>query len=112
MSSDWSKKKLSKLQRGSVNGFLIENRQIHDLDVLDTTEQEEIDKILQIRHLYSHRNGIIDEKFLQFYPDQFNINEEHNLSINEMLKLLTYLLDCVDRIDKEAIKKFQLATFD
>ena len=59
---DWSKKKLSKLQRGSVNGFLIENRQIHDSDVLDTTEQEEIDKILQIRHLYSHRNGRIIKK--------------------------------------------------
>ena len=36
------------------------------------------------------------KKSEQFYPDQFNINEEHNLSINEMLKLLTYLLDCVD----------------
>lgn len=106
----WAKKKLSKLQRGSVKGFIADNSQIKELDVLDSIEQDNIEKILQIRHLYAHRNGIVDEKFLQFYPGQYNINEEHQLSVEDMLNHFSYLIDIVDKIDKAAILKYQLAT--
>lgn len=106
----WAKKKLSKLQRGSVKGFIADNSQIKDLNVLDDTRQDHIEKILQIRHLYAHRNGIVDEKFLQFYPGQYNINEEHQLSIDDMLNHFSYLIDIVDKIDNAAILKYQLAT--
>lgn len=106
----WAKKKLSKLQRGSVKGFIADNSQIKDLNVLDVAGQDNIEKILQIRHLYAHRNGIVDEKFLQFYPEQYNLNEEHQLSVEEMLNHLSYLIDIVDKIDKAAILKYQLAT--
>lgn len=107
----WSKKKLSKLQRGSVKGFLNDTSQINDLNVIDLNQQEEIEKILQIRHLYAHRNGIIDEKFLQFFRGQFNANDEHQLSINDLSNHLIYLIDTVDRIDKASIQKYRLATF-
>lgn len=106
----WAKKKLNKLQRGSVKGFIADNSQIKDLNVLDDTQQDHIEKILQIRHLYAHRNGIVDEKFLQFYPGQYNINEEHQLSIEDMLSHFSYLIDIVDKIDNAAILKYQLAT--
>lgn len=106
----WAKKKLSKLQRGSVKGFIADNSQIKELYVLDSTQQENIEKILQIRHLYAHRNGIVDEKFLQFYPGQYNINEEHQLSVEDMLKHFSYLIDIVDKMDNAAILKYQLAT--
>lgn len=108
----WSKKKLSKLQRGSVKGFITDNPQINDLKVLDTTQQDEIEKILQIRHLYAHRNGIVDEKFLQFYPGMFNVNDEHQLTTIELLNHFSYLIDTVDRIDQAAIKKYQLSTLE
>ncbi|PIF45320.1 putative DNA-binding protein [Chryseobacterium sp. 52] len=106
----WAKKKLAKLQRGSVKGFIADNVQIKDLNVLDNTQQDNIEKILQIRHLYAHRNGIVDEKFLQFYPGQHHINEEHQLSIVDMLGHFSYLLNIVDTIDKSSILKYQLAT--
>jgi len=108
----WSKKKLSKLQRGSVRGFISENSQINDLNVFDSTQQENIEKILQIRHLYAHRNGIVDEKFLQFYPGQFNVNDEYQLTIELLLGHFQYLTDTVDRIDKAAIQQYQLSTLD
>ncbi len=104
----WSKKKLSKLQRGSVKGFLSENKQIEQLNAIDKDTQEEIEKILQIRHLYAHRNGIVDEKFLKYHRQSFQLNDEHRLSILEMIKHLTFLVDCVVRIDDKAIEKYDL----
>lgn len=106
----WAKKKLGKLQRGSVKGFISDNSQIKDLGVLDDPEQDKIEKILQIRHLYAHRNGIVDEKFLQFYPGQYNLNDEHQLSTADLLCHFSYLIDIVDKIDHAAILKYQLAT--
>jgi len=106
----YAKKKLGKLQRGSVKGFISDNIQIKDLNVIDPTEQDNIEKILQIRHLYAHRNGIVDEKFLQFYPGQFNLNDEHQLCITDMLDHISYLSGIIDKIDKSATEKYQLAT--
>ena len=105
-----AKKKLSKLQRGSVKGFIADNSQIKDLDVIDVNQQDNIEKILQIRHLYAHRNGIIDEKFLQFYPGQYNLNDEHQLSVEDLLNNFSYLIKIVDKIDLAAVIKYQLAT--
>ena len=106
----WAKKKLGKLQRGSVKGFIADNSQIKELHIINDIEQDNIEKILQIRHLYAHRNGIIDEKFLQFYPGLYNLNDEHQLSVEEMLIHFSYFLNIVDKIDKAAISKYQLAT--
>lgn len=106
----WSKKKLGKLQRGSVKGFIAENPQIKSLNVIDSQKQDDIEKILQVRHLYAHRNGIVDEKFLQFYPGKYNVNDLHEFSVEEMLQNLRYLLDTVDSVDNAAIDKFKLAT--
>ncbi|WP_163397362.1 AlbA family DNA-binding domain-containing protein [Flavobacterium fluviatile] len=105
----WAKKKLGKLQRGSVKGFISDNVQISDLKILDHNMQEKIEKILQIRHLYAHGNGIVDEKFLQFYPGQYNLNEEHQLSVEDMLEHFSYLAEAVNSIDNAAILKYQLA---
>ena len=63
----WAKQKIGKLQKGSVKGFISDNKQISDLEVLDEPIQNEIEKILQIRHLYSPRNGLVAEKFLQYF---------------------------------------------
>lgn len=105
-----AKQKLSKLQKGSVKGFIQENRQIRDLRVLDESKQNEIEKMLQIRHLYSHRNGIVDEKFLQYFIGQFELNSEHQMSICEICDKLCYLADIVNQIDLSAIDKYRLAT--
>lgn len=105
----WANKQIGKLQKGSVKGFIEENIQIKKLNAIDRTTQEEIERILQIRHLYSHRNGIIDEKFLQFFAGQFDLNSEHNMAISEVLDKLAYLSEIVDQIDVSAISKYSLA---
>ncbi len=104
-----AKQKLGKLQKGSVKGFIQENKQIRDLGILNKQEQNEIEKILQIRHLYSHRNGIVDEKFLQYFVGQFDLNSEHQMSICEICDKLCYLAEIVDQIDLSAINKYKLA---
>ena len=105
----WAKQKISKLQKGSVKAFIKENQQISNLKVIDESRQDEIEKILQIRHLYSHRNGIVDDKFLQYYAGKLALNSEHQMSISEICDKLRYLAEVTDKIDVAAIDKYKLA---
>lgn len=105
----WAKQKIGKLQKGSVKGFIAENKQIRDLGVMDSITQNEVERILQIRHLYSHRNGIVDEKFIKFFPIGFSLGVEHQLSMDEILDKLIYIALIVDKLDKAAISKYSLA---
>jgi len=104
----FAKKKLSKLKRGSVTAFLSENKQIEKLNAISTEEQKEVERILQIRHLYAHNNGITDEKFLKYFPE-YGLNEQHEMSIDTLLAHLDYLSTVVAQIDSAAINKFNLA---
>ena len=106
----WAKQKISKLQKGSVKGFIKENKQISDLGAIDNTKTEEIEKILQIRHLYSHRNGIVDEKFMQSYRQGVQIGADFLLTIDEILDKLEYLVCVITDVDKAAISKYSLST--
>ena len=105
----WAKQKISKLQKGSVRGFIKDTKQIRDLQVLDKDKQNKIEKILQIRHLYAHRNGIVDEKFLQFFTGEFTIGSEHQMAIKKIFEKLDYVTDVVNRIDLSAINKYKLS---
>ncbi len=108
--SYWAKQKIGKLQKGSVKGFVKENKQIRDLNVIADAEQEEIERILQIRHLYSHRNGIVDEKFLKYFSTGFSIGTEHQMTIDDILDKIEYLSNIVDLIDKQSIIKYNLSS--
>lgn len=108
----WANKQIGKLQKGSVKGFIEDNSQIKSLNAISNSQQVEVEKILQIRHLYSHRNGIVDEKFLQYFSDQFEINSEHEMPISEVLEKLAYLATVIDSIDERALEKYSLANVD
>ncbi|PTB92910.1 ATP-binding protein [Marivirga lumbricoides] len=108
----WAKKKLSKLQKGSVMGFISANKQISDLNALNQEQQTEVEKILQIRHLYTHQNGRVDEKFLKYYPGEFNINDEHQMTVAMMLDKLEYLSIIIHEIDRAAVQKHGLSTMN
>lgn len=105
----WSKQKLSKLQKGSVKGFIKDNKQISELKAISPAEEKEVEKILQIRHLYIHRNGIVDEKFLEHFAGIFNTNAEHIMSFNEICDKMVYLCDIVVKLDEAAVSKYNLA---
>ena len=78
----YAKEKLKKLQRGSVKGFIADNKAIKSLNVFDATRIDEIEKILQIRHLYTHQNGIVDDKFRQYFPAT-KVNDEYRMTLDE-----------------------------
>jgi len=105
----YAKKKLAKLQRGSVKGFIADNPQIKGLDVFNENLQDGIERLLQIRHLYSHRNGIVDEKFLRYYPD-LKLNDEHQMPLDDFLERFEYLAQTIDAVDRAALTKYQLAS--
>jgi hypothetical protein len=105
----WANKQIGKLQKGSVKGFIDDNKQIKKLNIIDKAAQDEIERILQIRHLYSHRNGIVDEKFLQYFTGQFLLNSEHQMAISEVCDKLFYLAEITNQIDSVAITKYKLA---
>ena len=107
----FAKKKLAKLQRGSVKGFIADTSQISGLGVFNADRQEGIEKLFQIRHLYSHRNGVVDEKFLRYYP-ALRLNDEHLMSLDDFLEKFEYLSQTVDVVDRAALIKYQLASFD
>ena len=106
----YAKKKLSKLQRGSVKGFIAENQQINSLNAITALQQEELEKILQIRHLYAHKNGVVDEKFLTHFPEGFVINESHEMSLDSCLHYLKFISETMFSIDKAALRVHSLAT--
>jgi hypothetical protein len=97
------------LQRGSVQGFIAENKQISGLGVFNDPSEKEIEKILQIRHLYAHRNGIIDEKFQGYFPNA-TLNAEHQMALDEFLTKFEYLARIIDAVDRAALAKYQLAS--
>jgi hypothetical protein len=106
----YAKKKLSKLQRGSVRGFITDNQQISCLNAISEEQQNELEKLLQVRHLYAHKNGVVDEKFLSFFPEQFNLNETHEMTLDEFLDCIKYLAETVSRVDVAAIVVHDLAS--
>lgn len=108
--SRYAKDKLKRLQRGSVKEFIADNRTIKSLGVFDATRIIEIEKILQIRHLYTHQNGLIDEKFRKHFPAT-NLNDEYRMTLDEFLTRVEYLVQAIEAVDDAARKDFKLAPF-
>jgi hypothetical protein len=106
----YAKEKLKKLQRGSVKGFIAENPTIKSLNAFDDTRVDEIEKLLQIRHLYTHQNGIVDDKFRRYFPAT-NVNDEYRMSLDDFLKSFEYLANAVEAVDEEARRVFRLALY-
>ena len=107
--SRYAKGKLKKLQRGSVKGFIADNKQIKSLGVFDT-RQEEIERILQIRHLYAHQNGLVDDRFREYFPAA-RLNDEYRMTLDEFLTRFEYLAQAIEAVDEAARNDYQLASF-
>jgi hypothetical protein len=106
----YAKEKLKKLQRGSVKGFIADNQAIKSLNVFDKTRIDEIEKILQIRHLYTHQNGIVDDRFRKLFP-LTKVNDEYPMTLDEFLKRFEYLAESIEAVDEAARMVFKLALF-
>jgi hypothetical protein len=104
----WARTKISKLQKGSVKGFMNENKQIKQLNVITDQDVDDLEKVLQIRHLFTHANGIIDEKFLRYFGNSYTINEEFTLSLRDMFGYLKKVVTTVKAVDHACVQKFDL----
>jgi hypothetical protein len=106
----YAKEKIKKLQRGSVKGFIAENPTIQSLNAFDNTRIGEIEKILQIRHLYTHQNGIVDDKFRHYFPAT-KVNDEYPMTLGEFLKSFEYLAESAEAVDDKARNAFNLSLY-
>jgi hypothetical protein len=106
----YAKEKLQKLQRGSVKGFIAENKTIKPLNVFDKARIDGIEKILQIRHIYTHQNGVVDDKFRRYFPAT-KVNDEYPMTLDEFLKSFQYLASAIEAVDDEARKVFKLSLY-
>ena len=68
------------------------------------------EKILQIRHLYTHQNGIVDEKFLKSFPAT-KLNDEYQMTLDEFMDRFEYLTQAIEAVDDAARNDFKLAAF-
>ncbi|PPK87866.1 putative DNA-binding protein [Neolewinella xylanilytica] len=103
----WARKKIGKLQKGSVKGFIEENKQIKHLKVLTNSDVNELEMILQIRHVFIHSNGVVDEKFVRYFSS-YSINDVFELSLKEMFAYISKLVNNVNKIDLASKLKFDL----
>jgi hypothetical protein len=87
-----------------------DNKQIKSLGVFDVARQAEIEKILQIRHLYAHQNGLVDDRFREYFPAA-NLNDEYRMTLNEFLTRLEYLAQTINVVDEAARNDYQLASY-
>lgn len=106
----YASKRVRGLQKGSVKGFLVDNKELSKLEALTKDEVGEIEKILQIRHLYAHRNGIVDESFLLYFKGKYEIGTEHQMTMQETLDIFDQLVVAVGKIDQVAVAEYDLST--
>lgn len=106
----YAKDKISKMKKGSVKTFIKDNNLISDLNVFTPSCIDEVESILQIRHLYSHSNGIIDEHFLKSYRGPLTVGDDFLLTTDDVLEKLNYLADLIEQTDNVATTKYNLST--
>lgn len=88
----YAKDKIKRLQRGSVKGFIADNQTIKNLNAFDETRISDIENILEIRHLFMHQNGIVDDKFRHYFPAT-RVNDEYPMTLDGFLKSFQYLAE-------------------
>lgn len=103
-------KKIEKLTKGNIKGFIDENKQIKGLAVFTKELIERLDLYFQIRHLYTHSNGRIDAKFIKSATGSWQIGDIHNMPIDEVCDMIELVCQTVDQLDKAAISKYKLST--
>jgi hypothetical protein len=102
-------RKISGLKKGNVKGLIEENKQIQNLEVFSDSIIKEIDEIFQTRHLYVHSNGRVDSKFANSVSGEYQIGDEHNMTIDEICNAANLLSTTADQLDRAAIAKYGLS---
>jgi len=89
----YARERISKMKKGSIKTFIKDNNLINELAIFNNDKISRVDRILQIRHLFSHSNGIVDEQFNRNYGQILNIGDEFFINIKDVLNHMNYLAD-------------------
>jgi len=106
----YAKDKIARMKRGSVKTFIKDNKLIADLNIFTKQRIDDVETVLQIRHLYAHSNGLIDEHFLKFYRGSLTVGDEYLLTTGDILEKLDYLSELIELTDNAAIDKHNIST--
>jgi hypothetical protein len=105
-------KRVQNLTKGNEDNF-IKAFQITGIAIFLDSEIFEAKKLFQIRHLYTHRNGRVDEKFLsKVSATELTNGDEYKISVEDFCKAIHFFIDIVNRVDTEAINRHGLETLD
>ena len=102
-------RRVSKLSKGSVKSFINENQQIKSLNIFDEQLTTQMETLFQIRHLYTHRNGVIDNKFIKSTHFSHKEGSEHQFSLLEIINTIVFLQGVIEGLDSAAINKYSLS---
>lgn len=105
-----AKRRVGALQKGGTNDFEDYLKKTVKLDLFVGLEQTRARDISSIRNLYTHANGIVDEKFARFAKSTLNVGDEHAISVQDLCEAFAFFLGVVSRIDKDALGKYGLST--
>lgn len=106
----YAKDKIARMKKGSVKTFVKDNKLIADLSVFDKSRIDAVEVILQIRHLYAHSNGLIDEHFLKYYRGPLTVGDEFLLTTGDIIEKLDYLSELIELTDKAIVNKHNIST--
>ena len=96
--------------RTELDAAVAQRREVHQHRFTSLDRIKEIEKILQIRHLFTHQNGIVDDKFRQHFPAT-KIHDEYRMTLADFLAQVEYLVGSVEAVDDAARKDFKLALY-
>jgi hypothetical protein len=103
-------KKLDKLARGSLETFDKQMKPILGGNLFDDAEMLEAQSLFEIRNLYTHSNGIVDDRFLRKHmAESLRVGEEYRRSLDDWCKAARFLFEAANRIDKTAMSKHDLS---
>ena len=102
--------KINKLKKGSGEGFKKSFKSATNLDVFEGDQMQSVEEFYQIRHLYIHKNGIVDTAYLaKNRNSDFQTGQEHTISLKDLCVASNILLDIVDRLDTDSSVKYRLS---
>lgn len=105
-----AQKKVGDLSKGNAKDSINKNKPIKDLGIFSDAIIDQIEGFFQIRHLYTHRNGQVDAKFITKTKGSWKVGDIHQLSITDLCAIAEFLIDIVDQLDQASIAKYSLSS--
>jgi hypothetical protein len=103
-------KKLEKLARGSLESFDRQMKPILGGNLFDDAGMLQAQSLFEIRNLYTHSNGIVDDRFLRKHTaESLRIGDEYRKSLDDWCLAANFLFDAANRLDEIAISKHDLS---